>query len=59
MDRTGLSLLDHAQANLSSEFLPDIEHFCWRHILKKLKRIEKRIPFSSQCDRFLGDRAKG
>jgi hypothetical protein len=50
IDRVGLSVLDRAQANVSAEFLPDIERFCWQHMPRRLKRFEKRIPFSSQWE---------
>lgn len=50
MDRTGRTILDHAQSNLSQEFLPDIERFCWRHMPKRLKQIERHLPFSSQWE---------
>ncbi len=50
MDRTGRTLLDRTQNNLSREFLPDIESFCWRHMPKRLKQIERHMPFSSQWE---------
>jgi hypothetical protein len=50
MDRTARTLLDRAQGNLSREFLPDIERFCWRHTPRRLKQIERHLPFSSQWE---------
>jgi hypothetical protein len=46
MRRSGLALLDRAQTNLSREFLPDIERYCWKHLPARLKRFEKRLPLS-------------
>lgn len=50
MDRTERTLLDRAQNNLAQEFLPDVERFCWRHMPKRLKQIERHMPFSSQWE---------
>lgn len=50
MDWTARTLLDRAQSNLSREFLPDIERICWRHMPKRLKQIERHLPFSSQWE---------
>jgi hypothetical protein len=46
INRTETSLLGHVQSNLSREFLPDIEHFLWKHLPARLKQIEMRMPLS-------------
>jgi hypothetical protein len=48
--RTETSLLNHVQSNLSREFLPDIEHFLWKHLPARLKQIEKRMPLSRKWE---------
>jgi hypothetical protein len=40
------SMLGNIQGNLTREFLPDIEHFLWKHAPSWLKRFEQRLPFS-------------
>jgi hypothetical protein len=50
INRTESSLLGHVQSNLSREFLPDIEHFLWKHLPARLKRIETRMPLSRKWE---------
>jgi hypothetical protein len=40
------SLIGTAQGNLSREFLPDIEHFFWKHAPDRLQRFAQQLPFS-------------
>lgn len=46
--RTEESLINQFQSNLENEFLPDIESFVWRRLPSRLKRLERRIPFSQR-----------
>jgi len=48
--RTEKSLRGQLQANLEAEFLPDIESFIWRHLPARIKRLEKRLPFSREWE---------
>lgn len=50
MGRTERSLVGHVQTNLSAEFLPDFERFCWKHLPARLKQIEQRMPFSQKWE---------
>jgi hypothetical protein len=48
--RTEKSLLNQLQSNLESEFLPDLERFLWTHLPARIRRFEKRIPFSREWE---------
>jgi hypothetical protein len=48
--RTERSLVGHVQTNLSDEFLPDFERFCWKHLPARLRQFEKRMPFSQKWE---------
>ncbi|HYA24792.1 MAG TPA: hypothetical protein VEF05_11570 [Terriglobales bacterium] len=39
------SLLGNVQGNLSREFLPDIQHFLWKHAPERWQRFTQRLPF--------------
>jgi len=42
------SLIGKVQADLSREFLPDIEQFLWRHASGGLQRLTQRLPFTKR-----------
>jgi hypothetical protein len=48
LNRTGASLLGAAQANLTREFLPDVERFFWSHLPLRVQHLEGRMPLSRE-----------